>query len=132
MENKDKAIAGGAAVLASAAIAAVGISGGETTLKGRYEIHNINAYESQINVYVPNEIKPDICELKLNDLTVTKTLLPHGVFHVYPIVASDTEYLSLDLYVKGDLAGTAEFLPDGELSITFDKKYVEEGEHETN
>lgn len=123
MNTKTKAVAGtGAAVAALAAVMAV--TPKTTQIKGSYDIDIVSPYRAEIQVEVPENFTPDIITLKMNDMEVCKTLLPDGELITYPTVVSDTDRLSVDMCVRGKLAGTAVFNEDGTLSITVDNEYI--------
>ena len=123
MKNKRVLIGGGvaAATLSSALFLAQPNS---VKLEGVYQIKDINPYRSEIAITVPGEFTPDICELKFNDLSITKTILPDGVFTVYPIIAKNADRLSVDMYVRGELVGYGDFGEDGTIEITTSGKYI--------
>lgn len=131
MSTKSNVAVGAAAVLSAAAVAVGTMSSATEQIYGSYDIVRHNEYMSEIRLDIPSEFTPDICELKLNDLDIEKALLPYGTFKVHPMVVTEPEYLSLDLYVVGDKAATAEFQPGGVLCITVDKKYLPEDDTET-
>ena len=93
-------------------------------LEGKYQIKSVNPYRSEITITVPDEFTPDICELKFNDLSVTKTILPDGAFTVYPIIAKNADRLSVDMYIRGELVGYGDFGDDGTIEITTTKDYI--------
>ena len=124
MKNKKKK---GLAAGASAMIAAVAllIASNGSSIEGTYEITNINPYESEMRISTPTEFKPDIAVLKLNDMEVTKILLPNGVISTYPLVISQPERLSMDMYIRGEKAATASFEENGILKIELNKAAVD-------
>lgn len=128
----DKTTAIGAATIAAAAVTA-GISAAipnTTTIEGSYSIREVNPYQAEVRVTVPEEFTPDIVALKMNDMEVAKTILPQGYIATYPMVVSDTDRLSMDMYVRGEEAATAEFAADGRLVITVNDKYIKSREPE--
>ena len=123
MKNKRVLIGGGvaAAALSSALFLAQPSS---VKLEGKYQIKDINPYRSEITITVPDEFTPDICELKFNDLSVTKTILPDGLFAVYPIITKNAARLSVDMYIRGELVGYGDFGENGTIEITTSGKYI--------
>lgn len=129
----NKVTIGAASAVAAAALAVgVAVSIPDTTeIKGTYEIREVNPYCSEVRVSVPDEFTPDIVELKMNDLEVAKTLLPHGYISTYPTVVSDKDRLSMNMYVRGEEAATAVFNDGGTLAITVKDKYLHREESVT-
>lgn len=116
----------GAATLAAAALT-VGVTTAipdTTEIEGGYRIDIVNPYRAEVYLDVPEGFTPDIVALKMNDMNITKTLLPSGCLITYPTVVSDTEMLSLDMYVRGEEAATAVFDENGKLIITVKDKYL--------
>ena len=122
------AIAGTGAAALTAALAITADPTADIT--GTYSISEVNPYTSVLSVAVPEEFTPDICELKLNDISIAKTLLPGGDISTYPVILSEPDRLSMDMYVRGDIAATAVFNDDGTITITVDKKYIRDGSEE--
>lgn len=124
MEKKALGIGAAAAAAVTAAVA-VSVPG-TTDIEGSYSIKEISPYKSEIRITVPEEFTPDIVTLKMNDIEVAKTLLPQGSISTYPTVVSDTDRLTLDMYVKGDEAAEAVFGEDGKLEIKVKNNYIKE------
>ena len=132
--SKKRVLVGGTATAAVALATALFVGQPDSVvLEGSYQINNINPYRSEIAISVPDEFTPDICELKFNDLSVTKTILPQGTFAVYPIIAKNADRLSVDMYIRGELVGYGDFKENGVVEITTSEKYInkEESEDET-
>lgn len=128
--NKTKGIIAGASAMAAAVAILVANNG--AALEGSYEINNVNPYKSEVKVTTPEDFKPDIVVLKMNDMEISKTLLPNGIISTYPLAVSDTECLSMDMYIRGELAATAEFENNGLLKIALNEDAVNTKEGDTN
>lgn len=131
----DKKITGIAAGVAAVGAAASFITGSllneDIEVTGRYYIRPVNEYVSNLIIDVPEEFTPDIVTLKVNDLKLSDTLLPYGSFEVNPIFVKDMQYLNLEMYVRGEEAGTATFDDKGNIIIKAKKKFVNTDEEET-
>lgn len=123
MANKKKA-AGAAGISAALIASAVALTPNYTGMEGSYTITQINPYCATVRISVPDEFTPDIVTLKMNGMEISKTLLPDGYISTYPVVVSDTDRLTLDMYVRGELAGYASFDDDGTLDISVKKEYL--------
>lgn len=119
-----KKIAGAAGVGAALIASIVALSPNYAEIEGSYSIVRANPYCAEVHISVPEDFTPDIVTLKMNGMEVSKTLLPDGYISTYPIVVSDTGRLTLDMYVRGELAGYASFDEDGTLDISVKKGYL--------
>lgn len=108
METKTKIIGGAAA--AAVAAAAVALSGmGIEKYDIDYHLTAVNEYVTEMSLDASKEMGADIVVLKVNGAEVDTALLPNGKLTSIPIVFSDLDNLSLDLYQRGKKIGTAEF-----------------------
>lgn len=108
METKTKIIGGAAA--AAVAASAVALSGvGVEKYDIDYHLTAVNEHVTEMSLDASEEMGADIVVLKVNGAEVDTTLLPNGKLTSIPIVFSDLDNLSLDLYQRGRKIGTAEF-----------------------
>lgn len=132
MDKKITGIAAGIAAVGAAASFATGsLLNEDIEVTGKYFVRPVNEYVSNLSIDVPDEFTPDIVTLKVNDLKLSDTLLPYGSFEVNPIFVKDMQYLNLEMYVRGEEAGTATFDDKGNLIIKAKKKFVNKDEEET-
>ena len=127
--KKKKGIAAGASAMAMAVALIIANSG--TAIEGSYEITNVNPYKSEVRIVTPEEFKPDIAVLKLNNMEVSKVLLPNDVIYTYPLVVSEPEFLSMDMYIRGEKAATASFEENGLLKIKLNESAASNAEEDT-
>lgn len=108
METKTKIIGGAAAaVVAASAVALSGL--GVEKYDIDYHLTAVNEYVTEMSIDASEEMGADIVVLKVNGTEVDTALLPDGKLKSIPIVFSDLDNLSLDLYQRGKKIGTAEF-----------------------
>ena len=109
MKNKTTIIscAVTAAVAASAGVALSGL--GVEKYDIDYHLTAVNEYVTEMSIDASEEMGADIVVLKVNGAEVDTALLPNGKLSSLPIVFSDLDNLSLDLYQRGKKIGTAEF-----------------------
>lgn len=124
MKINKKVTGATAGVAATIIMATTALAPDTVELEGRYQAVPTNPYNAEISFEVPEEFKPDIVALKMNDVEVSKTLLPQGTITTHPVTISRPDLLSLDMYVRGEKAATATFDDDGTLDIVANKKYV--------
>lgn len=129
-----KSVGIGAAGVAGATVVAtvLTVSNPNTTqISGNYRISEVSPYRAEVHLSVPDTFTPDIVTLKLNDMEITKCLLPTGYLITYPTVVSDIDRLSLDMYVRNEEAAVATFNADGTLTITVKNEYLKGSETNT-
>lgn len=123
MSNKNKVITGGITATLTALFLAVFGSVQNADITGHYTITNVNEYTSEVVITLPDNFTPDVCTLKVNDLEVTKCLLPNGKFVTHPIVTSDVSNLSVDFAVRGEHVGVGLFEGD-EIHLKVKEEFI--------
>lgn len=126
-----KKIAGAAGIGAALIAGAVALLPDYAEIEGSYSIVQANPYCAEVHITVPDEFTPDIVTLKMNNMEISKALLPDGYISTYPVIVSDTDRLTLDMYVRGEIAGYASFDGGGTLNISVNKNYLTDVEEET-
>lgn len=125
---KQKKIAGIGGALAAVAVAAIVAINGGGSIKGGYEIKEINPYKSEVHFDMPEKFTPDIITLYLNDMEIAKTILPDGFISTYPLVVSEPSALTAEMYIRGEKVATGKFRDGGVLDIEMNEELAKEAE----